>query len=205
MYSLIAHLAVVGLTFVPVSPARELSPLGCRNSKTTADLLELLASRDWNRWTREELADAWPGFLHLHECEPKDEECGLFVTCHCDRLISQDRVIGGDCECCDLFFFDIHMDGGRVSHERLDIAILHHAVATKAVAEADAKLFVGAIGFDETASEHERFGESQSVQGHYQWPTGIKGVVNNVELSLHEVSEGWTIFLYWTRSAIPAQ
>jgi hypothetical protein len=104
-----------------------------------------------------------------------------------------------------LFYFDVEMEDGRVTHERLDVAILHHAVSSRAVAQADAKVFLGAIGFEETTSGHERFGDARSVQGHYQWPTGTKEVVNSLELSFRRVSEGWTIFIHWTRPEIPAQ
>jgi hypothetical protein len=80
---------------------------------------------------------------------------------------------------------------------------LHHSVSTKVTASADAAAFLQAIGFHAGAPGHKWFGERDSTAGHYEWPTETRGVLNSMQVSLREVSEGWTVLLYWTRPEIP--
>ena len=175
---------------------------GCRGEAETITIIHSLSGEPWSNWSRQRLTKEWPSTLLPHECEPNGDECGNWSSCHCDRLVAQDRVIGGICECCDLLQFSLEFRGSHVVRETLDAVIIHHTVPTRSSAKDFAKEFLSIVGYSESNGHHKFYGDPGAVAGVYIWPTQWSGVHNSIEINIRESSGGWTVHSHWSRPIV---
>jgi hypothetical protein len=105
---------VVGLTSgFPQSGLR-----GCRSPNKIAEGLARLQTNDWKTVSVDRLQSIWLTAFDEVVCDdPKG----------CRFLVSKERVIGGHCECCEAFKFELtHRADGKQTEELSD-AIFHYS------------------------------------------------------------------------------
>jgi hypothetical protein len=150
-----------------------------------------LQEYDWQSVSSAKIQSIWPNSLTEVSCESKQG---------CRFLVSQDRIIGGHCECCETFVLDFKQneDGSRT--ERLDNIIVHYSASNrKEVAEA-AKEFAQAAGLAEARIATVG---SDSVQK-YEWQELRKQARQSyiLELRFTRAEHNWELYLSLGADAI---
>jgi hypothetical protein len=174
------------------SPASETPPSGCQNPSTIAQVLVKLKEYDWQSVSSEKVQSIWPRSLTEVSCESKQG---------CRFLVSQDRIIGGHCECCETFVFEFKENDEGSRTERLDNIIVHYSARSrKKVAEA-AKELVRAAGLAEVKVATVG---SDSIQ-RYEWQAGVAKQARQsyiLELRFTRAERNWELYLSLGADAI---
>jgi hypothetical protein len=72
-------------------------------------------------------------------------------SAECKSVTSENRIIAGECECCETFYFD--KNAGSAQLGQFDIVIIHYSSAGRRDAIEAGKMFARAAGFAEADVE----------------------------------------------------
>lgn len=90
---------------------------GCQDPAVIAKSLREIGTKDWSEISFTVLPKMWPSEIHALDCEDGK---------YCTSGWSQDRIINGECECCELFFFTEPGKNNETKQE-LDNIIIHYS------------------------------------------------------------------------------
>jgi hypothetical protein len=133
---------------------------GCVEPKIIATVLASMRQEKSRPISEEKFRAMWPTELADFEVDPPADS---------RSLRSDDRILKGHCECCEVFTFNLRQDGGATLLE-LDGVTVNYSAGRRDTLVAMAKLFAQSVGL--RASDMKTIGAEQS-QG-YQWEK-IKG------------------------------
>lgn len=183
MRSILVSLPILTAAWIPVAAnaaPRQLQ--GCRPVDETIRMLRPLTETAWAAVSRDALSRSWTG-LQLVECEPRDDECARFETCHCDRLQHLGRTIDGAIHCADTFFFDVTRAADGRFVDRLDSVALVLSSASRKGLEADVERLRRSIACPELSSQ------SQFCL---------------VDVRIERQDAVWSAWLHWSRGPLDA-
>jgi hypothetical protein len=184
------NLYIVSLILIMTQAAHSSGLIGCPNPDVIANALQKLQERNWGSISVEKVESIWPtGFDEL-ACESKSG---------CRLLVSKNRVIGGHCECCESFAFDVEAIPGGSHAERLDNFIVHYSAPSKGeVVHAAQRLAQGA-GL--TSVEAMTIGNDSNQR--YEWKDSREQVRQSyiLELQFTRANPNWE--LYFSLGAVP--
>lgn len=133
---------------------------GCVDPKIIATVLGAMRQEKSRPISEEQFRAMWPTELADFEVDP---------PANSRSFRSDDRILKGHCECCEVFTFNARQDGGATLLE-LDSVTVNYSARRRDTLVAMAKLFAQSVGL--RASDLKTIGAEQS-QG-YQWES-IKG------------------------------
>ena len=116
---IIALCSAVILVFA-ISIATHSAParlVGCQNPTTIAEALTILRENRWRNVSVVELEKIWPSRLTLSDCD----------SVGCKSAESEDRIIVGLCDCCEIFYFDKEESSSQPG--QLDNIIIHYSAS----------------------------------------------------------------------------
>jgi hypothetical protein len=131
---------VASTTFVRPAGSAPARPLGCVDPVVLSKALKGLNDSDWNDISESTLQSKWPLEITGANCIPGA----------CQTLWREDRVINNECECCELFHFDVGRESPDVvTKERLSSIVIHYSATSSGEILAAARAFARALGFSE--------------------------------------------------------
>lgn len=179
---IIALCSVVTVTSVfAISLATHSAParlLGCQNPTTIAEALTTLRKNRWRNVSVVELEKIWPSRLTLMDCDSVD----------CKSAESEDRIIVGLCDCCEIFYFD--KEEGSSQPGKLENIIIHYSASERRDAIEGGKIFARAAGFAET----DVAVIGQQPQQHFEWDTNLDNIYFAVEIHLNKRGNLWDLY-----------
>lgn len=129
--SLLTLLATLAFP-VAVSNGRS---LGCADVNVLATALKNITSSDWADISETHLQSMWPMELGGRDCKAGT----------CPQLRRNDRIINDECQCCEIFHFDLGRDKD-VMTERLQGIVIYYATFRRNDTLAAAKTLAEALG-----------------------------------------------------------
>lgn len=165
-------------------------PTGCSTPNTVAEGLRKVSSYDWGNLSEAKVKSIWPTHLIDIECDNDG----------CRALGAQERMIKNNCECCQLFTFDVTRDDkGSLVKESLNNIVIHYSEDTKGGLLNDAKLLAEAMGLSDSDAATIRFGEQQP----FHWAVaGSKPPIALLFVHLYRQGSGWTVYLSLSRHSL---
>ena len=111
----------------------------------------------------------------------------------CVSVWSQDRIIMGECECCEVFHFRKDSEEGASRPERLENIVIHYSSRQRQDAIEAAKILARAAGFADT--DISAIGR-ESPQ-HFEWDSKSPGenVYFSLEVHLTKRSKLWEAYM----------
>jgi hypothetical protein len=152
--------------------------VGCQNPTTIAEALTKLRESKWRNVSVIELSKIWPIRLTPADCD----------SVECKSASSEDRIIAGECECCEIFFFD--KEEGSSQRGQLDNVIIHYSSSDRRETIEAGKTFARAAGFAE--SDVAMVGQ-QSPQ-HFEWDSSEENIYFAVEIHLNKRGSLWDLY-----------
>ena len=110
---------------------RNVFPQGCSDLGNLASALEKLTRCDWKDISEKRLQSMWPAELSDRDCN----------SATCGSMEREDRVVNGDCECCEHFLF-VPGNGS----EQLENIIIYYSAYQRPDIVAAAKKLARALG-----------------------------------------------------------
>ncbi len=183
-------LLVVMVTTLFISPARSgpSRPLGCSDPDVMRKALKGISNRDWNDLSETNLPSLWP-----MEIRPGDCNAGA-----CQMMLHEGRVIDNDCECCELFHFQIDREGKAASiKERLHSIVIHYSVANSDEILTVARSFARAVGLSDADAATIKRETRQS----FDWDVdrGKLKEIASLEVEITHQRQMWHVFLSLSR------
>jgi hypothetical protein len=176
--------AILLLTIAKANPSPEARLIGCPDPNKIADALAKVQQNNWRTISAQQVLSIWPSRFDELACE-SEKGCRL--------LVSKDRIIGGHCECCEAFTFDVNENQGGSRSEHLSNIIIHYSARSKKeVVDAAKKLARGAgLPGDKIATVG-----GDSVQ-RYEWTDSRERVRQSyiLELRFTLVDRNWELYL----------
>jgi len=115
-------------------------PVGCPEPPVLAAGLGKLQQTNWRTISVARIMAIWRTPLNELACEGSKP---------CRILVSEDRVIKGQCECCVAFVFDVEHNKDGSGTETLNNVIVHYSVHNREQAKEVAKTLARAIGVND--------------------------------------------------------
>ncbi len=112
---------------------------GCSDPAVLATGLKTLREKGWANVSIDYLLNTWPTMLRALDRGPNGW----------DSVVSEDRIIKGEMECGELFYFDLTLTPDGTVNERLDYITVRYTGRTREQTEQAAKLLSRAIGLTE--------------------------------------------------------
>ena len=126
----------------------------------------------------------WPSRFDELACE-SEKGCRL--------LVSKNRVIGGHCECCEAFAFDVERlaDGSRSEH--LNNIIIHFSTSDKGAVIDAARVLARAAGLSE--GKAAKVGTDSAQR--YEWKDSGEQIRQSyvLELQFIRADRNWELYL----------
>ena len=106
----------------------------------------------------------------------------------CKSASSEDRIIAGECECCEIFYFD--KEEGSSQPEQLENIIIHYSASERRDAIEGGKILARAAGFAET--DVAKIG--QQPQQRFEWDSKEENIYFAVEIHLNKRGALWDLY-----------
>lgn len=151
---------------------------GCHSPTATADALTKLRESRWRNVSVVELSKIWPSRLTLSDCD----------SVGCKSAESEDRIIAGLCDCCEIFYFI--KDEGSSQPGQLHNIIIHYSSSERRDAIEAGKILARAAGFAE--ADVAMIG--QMPQQHFEWDNKKDGIYFSVEIHLTKRANLWDLY-----------
>jgi hypothetical protein len=140
-------------------------------------LTKLRESR-WRNVSVVELEKIWPSRLTLSDCD----------SVGCKSAESEDRIIVGLCNCCEIFYFD--KEEGSSQPGQLDNIIIHYSASERSEAIEAGRLFARGAGFADV--DVAMIG--QMPQQHFEWDSNQENIYFAVEIHLNKRGNLWDLY-----------
>jgi hypothetical protein len=171
------YAAVTSASRAPTGPLE-----GCPEPSVTARALAQLQRADWQGMTIAKLQATWPTQLDGLDCEAKG----------CTSVWSKGRIIGGHCECCETFFFDVDDAAGKSHKEHLDVVVINYSASSREELVSVARDFAKAVGL--AADKIDTVGQEASQE--YSLAQGAAGEPSFLNLRWTRRGTVWTLNFY---------
>jgi|ERR1700733_4200523 len=154
---------------------------GCIPQAKIEAALQLLHDSDWAALSTERVKSMWPHDLHEDDCNPE----------YCGTLRSQDRIIGGVCECCEAFFFKV--DGAllKANSEHLVDVVINYGASTSHDALNAAKSFALALGLPESEASRVKVNAEQD----FSWKQSGGNKLSLLTVGIGHKGDRWAVYL----------
>ena len=152
--------------------------VGCQNPTTIAEALTKLRENRWRNVSVVELEKIWPSRLTLADCD----------SVGCKSAESEDRIIVGLCDCCEIFYFD--KEEGSSQPGQLDNIIIHYSASERREAIEAGRLFARGAGFAD--ADVAMIG--QMPQQHFDWDSNQENINFAVEIHLNKRGNLWDLY-----------
>lgn len=176
--------AVLVLTSAVISQFSGTGLIGCPNPGKIGNALTQLQQNNWRIISAERVMTIWPSRFDELACE-SDKGCRL--------LVSKNRVIGGHCECCEAFAFDVEptADGSRSEH--LNNIIIHFSARDKGTAIDAARVLARAAGLPEVTAAKV----GADLAERYEWKDSREQIRQSyvLELRFIRADRNWELYL----------
>src|SRR5439155_20835068 len=110
----------------------------------------------------------------------------------CTSVWSKGRIIGGHCECCETFFFDVDEGAGKSRKERLDVVVINYSASSRDELVGVARGFAKAVGL--AADNIDTVGHEASQE--YSLEQGAAGEPSFLNLRWTRRGTVWTLNFY---------
>src|SRR5215475_6639649 len=88
----------------------------CPQVESKGTALKRISDSDWSQLSPNELRSLWPVPLQATDCDANG----------CKTLQRQDRIAEGECQCCEIFHFDIGSnDAGALKRHQLRTIVFY--------------------------------------------------------------------------------
>ena len=155
---------------------------GCPDPEAIAGALAKLDAIDWHKLSSTQVRSIWPTNLNSISCE-RDTGCRMFG--------SKGRIIEGDCECCEMFDFDLKPN--PADGDELRNIIIHYSSRDREETISVAKRLAKATGLPD--AKLATVGQD-SIQ-RFQWIDGQRRVGQPSDLELQFTHHGTAWQLYF--------
>jgi hypothetical protein len=166
-------------------------PMGCVAPDVLATSLKAVTGRDWDDLNEKKFQSIWPAEVAGIECN-----AGA-----CQTTGRQDRIINNDCQCCELFGFNIERnDKGEVTAERLHNVVIYYSASTKDALLGDARVLAGAMGLPGSEAATIGFNEPQN----FDWVVnkGNQQQTTLLNVRLYHRDGVWTAYFLLSRQPL---
>jgi hypothetical protein len=177
-------LSAVGPGFAAASSRLE----GCEDPSAIASGLRELEGKDWRAISLPVLQKMWPTEVRALDCHDGE---------YCTSGWSQDRIIRGVCECCELFNFSALPSDGRSVAEQLDNIVIHYSASTRAEVVTGARAFAAALGMPE--AKLTLLGGSDSED--FTWKEEERHVFSGLNVRFSRRGSNWKVYFNFSRYA----
>jgi len=164
--------------------------LGCEDPDVMSKALKGISNSDWNDISETSLPSMWP-----MEISPADCNAGA-----CQTVWSQDRVIGNECECCELFHFQVDRnDQGGLIKERLEGIVIHYSATDRGEILMAAKKLARALGL--SGSDTATVGRQPQQQFYWYVDSGKQKEIALLEVQVTHQRLMWKVSFFFSRQA----
>jgi hypothetical protein len=186
------RLLAIGVAAAALTPAvSSIPPTGCTAPDVLASNLKALTDRDWNGINEKKLQSTWPAEIGGIECN-----AGA-----CQTTGRQDRVINNECQCCELFGFNIERnDKGEVTAEHLHNVVIYYSKSTRNGLLGDAKVLARAMGLPD--SDVATIGFKQPQDFNWVADKGKPQEITLLNVRLYQQDGVWTAYCLWSRQPL---
>ena len=185
-------LVMIATTLFPLPagsmPAR---PLGCEDPVVLSKALKGLREIDWNGISDVTLQSKWPLEISTANCKPGA----------CQMVWHEARVINNQCECCELFIFEMSPENNDVvTKGRLSSIVIHYSATSSTEIHAVAREFARALGFSEA--------DAASIRGGVQQQFDREVIIGNqkqvalLTIQVTRQDSVWKLYLFSSRHAV---
>ncbi|HEY8716627.1 MAG TPA: hypothetical protein VIM00_14685 [Candidatus Acidoferrum sp.] len=150
--------------------------------------LKIISESDWARISATELRSMWPTKLEAIDCDAGD----------CKTLRREDRAISHECQCCEIFHFEVDRDDhGASQKQRLHTIVLYYSDGRRNETLNAARAFAKSLGLPETDLETIGLKPLQS----FHWYVDRNGHREIVLVEIRTVCRHgvWTVFFHVSR------
>lgn len=165
--------------------------IGCPDSASIAAGLAKVRDAGWGTVNRKQLETIWPTKLDALDC---DSEA-------CTSVWSMGRIIRGDCECCEIFVFDVKHEGNFKHEGSLSSFVIHYTVREGQDAVSIARGFAVAAGLPAAESGSIGLKEPQ----HLQWDHNAGTMKQSFGAELSVVPKGRLTKIYFSVAVYGAE
>jgi hypothetical protein len=181
-------LVVVATLFIDPAWSGPSQRQGCTNPDVLRKALKTISESDWNGISETNLQSMWP-----MEISPTDCNDGAYQT-----MSHEGRVINNDCECCELFHFQIDSGSKAGSiKERLHGIVIHYSEADSEEILPVARSLARAVGL----SEADTATIKRETRQHFDWDInrGKQKEIATLDLEITHQRQGWNVYLSLVR------
>jgi hypothetical protein len=184
---LLTAILVVAMVHDVAFPAEK---LGCPKATAIADALANIQKHNWNGISAASVMSIWPTSFDELRCDSQKP---------CRLLVSKNRVIGGHCECCETFQFDIKQGPSGSSSDRLRNIIIHYAAYNKSDLVRAAEELLRGAGLP----EDKRITLGRDPVQRFEWTSTQEGSRQSylAETQITRVGSDWEFYLSVTADA----
>lgn len=175
-------------TLAAQSGGRPSESADCAQVDITRTALRRINDSDWSQISTAKLRSIWPMRLESADC----------AAGSCNTLQREDRIIQNECQCCEIFHFDVeHDDKGTATKQRLHTIVLYYSGAGRQEVMSAAKTLAQALGL--SGSDLEAIGH-KPVQS-FNWIVDRNGRKEIALLEMRSVhrQETWTVYFHLSR------
>jgi hypothetical protein len=179
---------IVAALFISAARSGSSRPVGCADPDVMRKALKGISDSDWNAISETNLQSMWPT-----EISPADCNAGA-----CQTLSHEGRVIDNNCECCELFHFQIDREDKAASiKERLHTIVIHYSVANGDEILTVARSFARAVGLSDADSATIKRETRQS----FDWDVdrGKQKEIASLEVEITHQRQMWHVYLSLSR------
>jgi hypothetical protein len=180
---------LLALTTSPSGPAKDARLEGCQDPALIAKALGELQTKDWREISLVRLQDMWPTQVRALDCHNAET---------CTSGWSQDRIIDGHCECCELFYFETKPAGDARNKEHLENIIIHYTAAERDEVVRAARGFAQALGMPENELRNVGRDESQD----FSWMDSQKQLLSGFNVEFTHKGSKWKAYFNFSRHAM---
>jgi hypothetical protein len=189
--NLAIRLLAVGVAAALTPAVPVIRPTGCAAPDVLASNLKALTGRDWNGIDEKKLQLIWPAEIGGIECN-----AGA-----CQTTGRRDRVINNECQCCELFGFNIERDDkGEVTAEHLHNVVIYYSTSTRNELLGDAKILARAMGLPD--SEAATIGFKQPLDFNWVADKGKPQEITLLNMRLYHQDGLWTAYFLLSRQPL---
>lgn len=161
---------------------------GCPNPVLLAKVVTRLRGLEWQNLSVAGVRAMWPAALDGLECAAES----------CSSLSHRGRIIGGHCQCCETFYFDVTRGSDGRRQEALDAVVIDYSSAGRNEAVATAKGLATAAGLSE--DKVATVGRDRSQQ--FSWQDSQRQHILILNAKFARVGSVWTVYFYFSQNRI---
>jgi len=182
---------IASTIFIRPAGSATARPLGCEDPVVLSKALKSLSDSDWNDISESTLQSKWPSEITSANCKPGA----------CEMLLGEDRVINNECECCELFHFDVSRESPDVvTKEQLSSIAIHYSAASSGEILTAARAFARALGISEEDAATIRGGARQQFDREVTF--GKQKEVDLITIQVTRQHSLWQLYLFVGRHAV---